>query len=521
MNMNKKIACVLGSAALSLSAAWQYDKVDQADVAPLETLVRAYRAAKPQAKRRVLLFSECYGYNHHGGRCYGTWTFSRAGEVSGAWECVQVHDAKVLADPAALKQYDAIVFCNSSGLTEAKAPGLTDALVAFVKGGKGIALVHAGLDAFSDSDRLLDLFGGYFRGHPWHEDGTWRFLNEQPANPVNASFRASGASFAKADEIYMFPAFFDRKSCNVLVSVDLNDPVTRAAEEWCAKYDCPVRPDHDYAVSWTRQVGKGRVFYTSFGHDRAAFLDGERLHHMFAGLQYVLGDLPEPGAPTGPAIAAQRLDWANGPWAEQLDRRVKAAEGKTLDLVVIGDSITEGWTMNGPEVWERHFGKLQTLNLGVSGDRTEHVLWRMTEGKQAEGWKAKTVFIMIGINNFGQSREGWSRHDTPAEAASGAKAILEAVRTRHPESRIVLLGALPWSFAPAYPWVREYNAVLETFAGGSVVFRDIGGRFLNAPDDQKKELFNDGLHPNAAGYEIYAAEMERIMNGKENERSER
>lgn len=502
---------VVVASALSASCAWEYDQIDKADVAPLETLVGAYRAAKPQAKRRVLFFSDCFGYNHHGGRCYGEWTFRRAGEVSGAWEFVQTHDVKDLSDAERLKAFDAIVFCNSSGLSEAKAPGLTDALIGFVKGGKGIALIHAGLDAFADSDRLLDLFGGYFRGHPWHEDGTWRFLNEQPANPVNASFRASGVSFAKADEIYMFPAFFRRKDCTVLVSVDLGDPATRAAEEWCAKYDCPVRPDHDYAVSWTRTVGKGRVFYTSFGHDRGAFLDGERLHHMFAGLQYVLGDLPEPGRPTGPDVAAQRLDWANGPWGEQLDKRVRAAAEKTLDFVVLGDSITEGWLTDGKDVWESHFGRLQTLNLGVSGDRTEHLLWRVTEGRQAEGWKAKTIFVMIGINNFGQVREGWSRHDTPQEAAKGTKAILDAVRTRHPESRIVLLGALPWAFDPAYPWVRDYNAALKGLAGGGVVFRDIGGKFLKAPNAQKGELFRDGLHPNAAGYEIYASEMERIM----------
>ena len=507
--------------AVEAPAAWPYDNVDVVDLDPLGRIVSDWRGAKPEKPHKVLLFSECFGYNHHGGRCYGDWAFKKAAETSGAWEIVQVTNVTKLADASFLATFDAIVLNNSSGVTEAMAPGLTDALTGYVKAGKGLALIHAGLDAFKDSDRILDMVGGYFRGHPWHEDGTWKLRNEAGAHPVNASFANSGVTFFKQDEIYQFPAFFDRKRCQVLISVDLSDSLTKEAELWWNRRFGPgsTRADHDYAVSWVKDYGKGRVFYTSFGHDRGAFLDRERLYHMFAGLQYVMGDLDSNvAAQHGPDIAEMRTDWAGGPWSEKLDARVKEVQGKELDFVFFGDSITMGWIYpsggkmdGGKDVWERHFGKLQTMNLGMSGDRTEHLLWRVAKQGQADGWTAKTIFVMIGINNHGQRRPGWSRSDSPAEAATGAKAIVDVLRAKHPESRIVLFGALPWAASDGFKWVRDYNEILATFAGGNVVFRDIGGSFMESPEMQKKELFKDGLHPNADGYEVYATEIEKIL----------
>jgi len=522
MNRKNMLVSVVVLAVTSAFGAWPYDKVDAVDLDPLGRLVSDWRGAKPAKPHKVLLFSECFGYVHHGGVCYGDWAFTRAGETSGAWQIVKEKDAKRLADKAYLAGFDAILFNNSTGLTEAKTPGLTEALTDFVRGGKGLALVHAGLDGFKDSDEILDMIGGYFRGHPWHEDGTWRFLNEAGAHPVNASFRDAGVSFAKQDEIYQFPAFFDRKSCQVLVSVDLSDPTTKEAELWWNRRFGPgsTRADHDYAVSWVKDYGKGRIFYTSFGHDRGAFLDRQRLYHMFAGLQYVLRDLcGDVSAQYGADKPLRRTDWAGGPWEETLDARAKAAQGQMLDFAFLGDSITMGWTYSaadrwngGKEVWERCFGKLKTLNLGMSGDRTDNLLWRVACQGQADGWKAKTIFVMIGINNVFKPHPGWKRTDTPEEAARGAKAIVETLKAKHPESRIVLFGALPTGNPrDGYRWVREYNAILRTFAGGQVVFTDIGGRFLESPDKAKKELYRDGLHPNPAGYEIMAEEMQKFL----------
>lgn len=509
----KGIMVALGAlSAMMACGAWNYDKVDVVDLDYLERVVASWKPATvPDAPRKVLLFSEAFGYNHHGGRCYGDWTFQRAGERTGAWKTVRCADVSKLADAEYLSGFDAILFNNSTGVSEKLAPGLTKALSAFLKGGKGVALIHSGLDAFKDSDSLLVLFGGYFRGHPWHADGTWRFLNEQGAHPVNASFRHLPTSFEKVDEIYQFPAFFDRSTCTVLLSMDLSDPVTNQAEEWWAHRFGPAstRPDRDYAVSWVKTVGKGRVFYTSFGHDRNAFLDQDRLHHMFNGLAYALFDEAPPSPAKGPAIPCCRTDWANGPWREKLEAEIKVQKGKALDFVVVGDSITMGWRYpaadrwsGGKEVWDRHFGTLATLNLGMSGDRTEHLLWRMQDGGQADGWKAKTIFVMIGINNAGKGT-------VPDTVAEGAAAVVDALKAKHPESRIVVFGALPCARKMA--WVKAYNEALAASLRGRAVFADVNARFAHADGTIASELFRDGLHPNPAGYEVLAAEIERLL----------
>ena len=290
------VATALCSAALlpmAAKAAWPYDTIDKVDVDPMETLVSNWRPAPFDRKAKVLLFSECFGYNHHGGRCYGNHLFRRAGEVYGTWEVCQETNPARLGDAAYLAAFDALILNNSTRITETNAPGVTVALTNFLAQGKGIAIFHAGLDSFKDSEVLQKTFGGFFKGHPWHEDGTWKFKVEEMNHPLVAPFGELGATFYKADEIYQFLRHFDRASCKVLISLDLSDPVTKRAEMWWGKHFGPgsTRADHDYGVSWIKKVGAGRVFYTSFGHDRGAYLDAPRAYHMLLGVQYALGDV--------------------------------------------------------------------------------------------------------------------------------------------------------------------------------------------------------------------------------------
>ena len=520
------LAAILSAAALVVRGDWPYDNIDKVDALPLESIVSGWQCAKPTKAHRVLMFSECFGYNHHGGRCYGDWTFARAGETSGAWQIFKEKDVAKLADADFLSGFDAVLLNNSSGVTEAMAPGLTDSLTSYVNGGGGIALIHSGLDAFKDSDRLLDMFGGYFRGHPWHGDGTWKLLNEAGAHPVNTSFRDCGVSFFKQDEIYQFPAFFSRKTCKVLISVDLSDPATRAAERWWGDKFGPgsTRADHDYAVSWVKKCGKGRIFYTSFGHDRNAFLDRDRLYHMFAGLQYVLGDIDEgtdKAIVRGPDIPSLKEDWSGGPYYEKMNKHARSLAGKSLDMVLFGDSITDGWNYRsdskysgGREAWEKRWRGLATANFGVSGDRTENVLWRILHSPQADGWKAKSIFLMIGINNLISARRGWDEPDAPAVAARGFRAVVAALREKHPEARLVCLGCLPTLLRDG-AGVPEYNKLIAAACTElDAEFHDIGGRF-EKDGKLNRDLTTDGLHLNGAGYEIMADAIESIRGAKE------
>jgi hypothetical protein len=134
--------------------------------------------------------------------------------------------------------------------------------------------------------------GGRFDGHPWGSGKVnWKFKVEEPGHPLNAAFKTLGASFALNDEIYQHSSpFYNRADLRVLVSMDLSDPVTRARKG-------QKRADGDYAVSWVRSFGRGRVFYTSFAHDGRAWRDPVRRAHIFAGLAYCLGDLKAPDAP--------------------------------------------------------------------------------------------------------------------------------------------------------------------------------------------------------------------------------
>ena len=225
---------------------------------------------------------------------------------------------------------------------------------------------------------------------------------------------------------------------------------------------------------------------------------------------------------SGPDVAAPRTDWAGGSYHYLMNEMSRAVRGQEFDFVVFGDSITMGWIYpetdkgwpGGREVWQRHFGKLKTANFGVSGDRTEHVLWRIVKAGQADGWTAKTIVLAIGGNNHGQVRPGWTTNDTPAQAACGVKAIVGELLARHPESKVALIGLLPrpGRDGRGYDWMRAYNAELAKLAGGRVSFHDISARFLAAPNEQLPGLFRDTVHPLPAGYEVYARALERILS---------
>lgn len=169
------------------------------------------------------------------------------------------------------------------------------------------------------------------------------------------------------------------------------------------------------------------------------------------------------------------------------------------DLVFIGDSITDGWRGGGKKTWDEAFAPLKALNLGIGGDRTQHVLWRLQNGELA-GYEAKLCVIMIGTNNGGDSKE---------DVAAGITAIVKEIQTRQPKSKILLLGIFPRG-PLANDRGRAKNAqVNEIIAklddgGKTIKYMDIGDKFLDAKKDLPKDIMPDALHPNAKGYQIWA-----------------
>lgn len=241
---------------------------------------------------RVLVFYRCEGFCHGDAIVTANEAYRLAAERTGAFTVTFSEDYDDLK-PENLAKYDVLVMNNTTNLKVKEHPFLRDALTAFTASGKGYVALHAGVDNFADCLVLADMTSGLFAGHPWGAGGTWAFKVDDKKNPVNAAF-ADTPAFKLSDEIYQSRApAFNLAKIHPLVSLDFSDPAT-------AGRDGKVRPDStEYPVSWLKPYGKGRVFYTSFGHDARAWVDAKRLRHMFDGYLYCAGQLACDDTPRG------------------------------------------------------------------------------------------------------------------------------------------------------------------------------------------------------------------------------
>lgn len=208
--------------------------------------------------------------------------------------------------------------------------------------------------------------------------------------------------------------------------------------------------------------------------------------------------------------AAHRLnsDW----WKERHEGVLKQVKEKRPKLILIGDSITHAWDSN-MGIWNDHFGEYTMVNMGFSGDRTQHVLWRFENG-ELEGISPQLAVIMIGTNN--SNRED----NTAQEIGDGIGAICAKLRALLPETELLVLAIFPRGERPSAQ--REKNEGASLFvkelarSDKHVHYLDIGDVFLTADGALPKEIMPDFLHPNAAGYELWAAamggEVRRLMN---------
>ncbi len=187
--------------------------------------------------------------------------------------------------------------------------------------------------------------------------------------------------------------------------------------------------------------------------------------------------------------------WWNGNCA-RIDADIKKMEGK-IDVAFVGDSITARW--RDSENWKKHWGSYKAVNMGIGGDQTQHVLWRLQNG-DLEGYKAKLFVVMIGTNNM------WSKEPNPAHAAAGVKAVIDLIQAKQPEAKILLLSILPTGEKPNPGREKrmEVNKLISKFAGGNVEYMDISGKYLEADGTISKEVMHDFLHLAPKGYDIWA-----------------
>ena len=189
-------------------------------------------------------------------------------------------------------------------------------------------------------------------------------------------------------------------------------------------------------------------------------------------------------------------------------RRAQVAPGN-YDIEFIGDSITQGWETRGSNVWNQFYGQRKVINFGVSGDRTENVLWRFGHG-QLDGIKAKVAVVMIGTNNSNKNKDGTDTY-SDADILAGVVAIVNEIRVRQPETKILLLGIFPRAkaFSPQRGRLLEINQVLAKLDDGKhIFFQDIGSQYVELDGSISKNIMPDALHPNEAGYTIWAKAIE-------------
>jgi lysophospholipase L1-like esterase len=228
---------------------------------------------------------------------------------------------------------------------------------------------------------------------------------------------------------------------------------------------------------------------------------------------------PPHGVLAATPLSRMDLTW----WRVRFEAKQEELHSRRIDLLFLGDSITQDYEVSGPPewrdfapVWRRFYGDREAINLGFNGDATSHLLWRIENG-ETDGISPKVAVILIGANNLG--RLHWSAEDT----VTGINAIVAELRHRLPRTKLLLLGILPsdrsaWATATTVAVNRALAA--QYGRGGDVTFLDIGRVFMTN-GKLNRDLFFDPkmtpprapLHPTAEGQALMAAAMEPTLAG--------
>jgi type 1 glutamine amidotransferase len=271
----------------------------EAELKKIAEAAPAKARVEPVKPRKLLVFSRSYGYVHTA-IPYGEAAFKAMAEKTKAFEVVCTTDPDMFL-PDNLKQFDAVVFNNTNedfflpenykDLTgsdkekaEQKDAALKQSLVNYLKNGGGLAVTHAGVASFRQWPEFGEIIAARFDNHPWVSGTQVTMKVEEPDHPLAAAFKdLSDHRFTIKDETYQVKDPYSRDKVRVLVSID--------TEKTNMKLDGVHRTDGDFAITWVKPYGKGRVFYCAIGHDHPLFWNPTILQHYMDGIQFALGDL--------------------------------------------------------------------------------------------------------------------------------------------------------------------------------------------------------------------------------------
>ncbi len=194
-------------------------------------------------------------------------------------------------------------------------------------------------------------------------------------------------------------------------------------------------------------------------------------------------------------------------WQQMHAEDVAIAKKDDIELLFIGDSITEGWPQN---LWEEYFGGYRAANFAIGGDKTENLLWRLDHGSVGK-LDPEVVSLLIGVNNFGLSNH------SPEEVIAGIEAVVGKLKQKFPNAKILLHGIFPHKESAqhqARDQVRQVNrAVAELADDPRVYFLDIGTQLVEANGDISPEIMPDYLHLSEQGYRIWARNVTPLFAG--------
>jgi hypothetical protein len=269
-------------------------KVTDEEIAKIKAAMPDKAVAKPAQPRKMLVFWRCETF-FHTVIPVANEALKIMGEKTGAFQVTAVTDDYSVFTAETLKQFDGICLNNTTSLKfdPKVTPERCQALIDFVKSGKGVVGIHAAADNFYQWPEGQEMMGNKFSGHPWTAGGTWAFKVDEPDHPLMVPFKGQG--FKLSDEIYRTARpLYSRDKQFVLMSLDTSDPTTRKVKEW-------KEGDEDTGITWVKDVGKGRLFYCSFGHNDAIFMNAVLLEHYLRGIQFAMGDFPVPTKPKAQA----------------------------------------------------------------------------------------------------------------------------------------------------------------------------------------------------------------------------
>ncbi|WP_016953913.1 GDSL-type esterase/lipase family protein [Catenovulum agarivorans] len=205
-----------------------------------------------------------------------------------------------------------------------------------------------------------------------------------------------------------------------------------------------------------------------------------------------------------PAPRDKEFEWMSiKRWYELFEEDQQVAKTQDVDVLFVGDSITEGWMWHG--VWQEQIAQLNAANFGIGGDHTANILWRLQQLPADNKLSPKVVVLLAGVNNFGHLQE------TPEQIFAGVISIVAQLKVNFPQAKILLNAVLPYGENPQ-DWsrgqVKQLNHYIKSLNKlDNVYFRDYGDAFLQADGKISKEIMGDFLHPTRQGYLAWADVM--------------